>query len=63
MKQCYECDPKMKGGSNHVKCVVRMGRKSRKTGKPGKCSCWCLDKSSKYSNVFPSKKVRRIRNG
>lgn len=54
MKMCYECDPRMKGGSNHVDCVMRKPRSKKK------CSCWCLDESSKYSNVFPSKKVRKI---
>jgi len=56
MKQCYECDPRRAGGSNHVDCVMRKPRSKKK------CSCWCLAKSSKYSNVFPSKKVRLIGN-
>jgi len=53
MVQCYECDPRMKGGSNHVDCVMRKLRSKRK------CNCWCLEKSSKYSNIFPSNKVRK----
>ncbi len=51
MAQCYECKPGP-GGSNHVDCVMRKPRSKKK------CTCWCLVKSSKYSNVFASKKVR-----
>lgn len=51
---CYECDPKRKGGYNHNKCTVRVGRKG------AKCDCWCLDESSKYTNHFSNKEEMKI---
>ena len=52
MALCYECDPKNPGGYNHVKCTVRLKRKG------AKCNCWCLDKSSKYENIFSPKEMK-----
>lgn len=51
-RPCYECDPKRKGGYNHNKCTVRMKRNG------AKCNCWCLDKSSKYENVFEVEAIK-----
>lgn len=48
-KPCYECQ-----NYNHVDCVKRKKRPKSKS-----CGCWCNKKSSKYVNIFPSKKTPR----
>lgn len=50
--KCYECK-----NWNHVDCVKRKPKSNKK------CTCWCTIKSSKYVNIFPSKKMRSIRVG
>jgi hypothetical protein len=45
--KCYECE-----NHNHVDCTVR------KPKSKVKCHCWCLDKSSRYENVFPPKELK-----
>lgn len=46
---CYECDPNMKGGYNHVKC--RNGKKNR-MGKIQVCNCpVCQVPGVKYKRI------------
>lgn len=45
---CYECDPKRKGGYNHVDC--RNGKKDR-NGKIQKCDCPCRTPGAKVKRL------------